>query len=151
MSQEKIISQIESTSEKDLKTSSKTLGFETKLPKLSVKENQLHLWLCPQTFSTYTLNGDPPNRDGSWVFLLWQEPPLKLLPGTDNCGSCNPVGWMTGVSHTITSYPVGISSDMVQPKSKPASLDPQLPPHIPRMGHIPGMASDPSVTDTDHV
>lgn len=47
MSQEKRPSQIESTSEKDPKTSSKTLGFETKLPKLSLKENQLHLWLCP--------------------------------------------------------------------------------------------------------
>lgn len=45
----------------------------------------------------------------------------EFSPGTDSSGSCSPVGWVTEVSHTIPSYPVG----MVQPKSKPASSHPQ--------------------------
>lgn len=149
MSQEKRPSQIESTSEKDPKTSSKTLGFETKLPKLSQKENQLHLWLCPGLpplklwMGTHPVEmaGECACHDNShpWSFHLAQTTVEVAAHGLGDWGEPH---------HTLLPswHPKWHGSAQVIACTTPSSV----PPHIPRMGHIPEMASDPTVTDTDH-
>lgn len=121
MSQEKRTSRIESTSEKDPKQVLKLWVLKPSCQNYHWRKISLISGSAPDFFHSYFEWGPTLGGDGRWECLPWQQPPLKFSPGTDSSGSCSPMGWVTGVSQIIPSYPAGIPSDPVQPKSKPAS------------------------------
>lgn len=73
------------------------------------------------------------------------------------------VGWLgwatpyppTQLASQVTQFSlsqsVGVRLGFTFPNIKACVTPSSVPPHIPRMGHIPGVASDPTVTDTDHI
>ena len=108
MSQEKITPQVESASEKNF-NKLKSVGFWNQLAKilLSLKANELCLWLCPRfpLLSTHALNGDLPSGDGRWQCAYSDNSHPRVSTSQDSCGSRSPVRRIAEVSPIAPSYP----------------------------------------------